>query len=75
MDKIIKYIHHGKEVSVKESLKGKHRDHCLCWNCEKFTPEDRKENCSIANRLYQFDINNNVTTPVWECAEFIKLRK
>jgi len=68
--KYIKYKHHGIDVSVREDLKGKHREHCLCWNCAKFKPEDREANCQIANLLYKFDILHNVTTPVWECKKF-----
>ena len=30
---IVKYKHHGVNVSVREDLKGKHREHCLCWIC------------------------------------------
>lgn len=33
---IEKYIHHGKEVFVDSELKGKHKQHCLCWKCGKF---------------------------------------
>jgi hypothetical protein len=73
MNEIIKYEHHGKNVSVQEHLKGKHREHCLCYyNCIFFKPEDRENNCSIANKLYQFDVDNNVTTPVWECEKYKK---
>ena len=70
---IIKYKHHGVNVSVREDLKGKHREHCLCWICEKFNPNDRNSNCQIANLLFEFDKLHHVTTPVWECKKFIRL--
>jgi len=70
MDKIIKYLHHGKEVSVREKLKGTHREHCLCWICEKLIIKDRKQNCPIANALFDNCFKFNVTTPVFECPEF-----
>ena len=71
MINIIKYIHHGTMVSVHESDKGKHRDHCLCWqNCRFFNPDDREKNCSIANGLYEMDISCGIVTPVWECPRF-----
>jgi len=31
-----KYTHHDVEVWVRKDLKGKDREHCLCWNCIKF---------------------------------------
>jgi len=68
---IIKYTHHKVPVSVIESNKGKHREHCLCWQgCRKFFPANEDKNCIIASQLYSFDKIYNVTTPVWECAEY-----
>ena len=66
---IIKYEHHGKIMSVKEELIGKHREYCLCYEC-KFYDSDSEKNCTIANALYRFDILADVTTPVFECAKF-----
>lgn len=40
--KFVKYNHHGKEVWVREDLKGTHREHCLCFNCKKLNIENRK---------------------------------
>ena len=70
MKTIIKYEHWGKEVSVFEHLKGKHKEHCLCWICEKFNPNDRDKNCKIASENYALCVKYNVVTPVWECPEF-----
>lgn len=67
MGDIIKYIHHGVSVSVDESLKGKHRDHCLCYRCKKFYPDDIKTNCSIARSVFDCCVKFNITTPVYEC--------
>ena len=69
----IKYNHHGKEVMVREDLKGKHREHCLCWKCAFFNPEDRKVNCPIANALFGMNIMYNIVTPVWECEKFVEV--
>jgi len=66
----IKYEHHGEEVWVREDLKGKHREYCLCYSCKKLNLEDQSKNCSIANLLYAVDIAMNITTPVWECPLF-----
>jgi hypothetical protein len=67
---IVEYKHHDINVFVREDLKGKHREYCLCWQCKKLIPEDRTLNCPIANSLFAFDQRNNVTTPVFECPIF-----
>jgi hypothetical protein len=65
-----KYIHHGIEVWVDPTLKGKHREYCLCWSCAKFNPDDGQKNCKIANLLFAVDCAQGITTPVFECHEF-----
>lgn len=66
-----KYVHHGVEVSVQTNLKGKHREHCLCYSCDLFKP-GQSDNCSKANRLYQLCVEENMVTPVYECNEFVE---
>ena len=66
----VRYEHHGRQVFVREDLKGKHRDHCLCFSCGKFTPDNRRTNCPIANALYSNCVQFGVVTPVYECPEF-----
>ena len=71
--KIVKYKHHGVEVSVPEPMKGRHRAHCLCWKgCKHFKPDDRDNNCEIANANYENCIKYNVVLPVWECPKYEK---
>ncbi len=68
---VIRSEHHGVDVAVQEHLKGKHREHCLCFqNCALFTPDDRENNCPLANVLYTICCNFGVTTPVWECSKY-----
>lgn len=67
---IVQYEHHGTRVSVRQDLKGKHREHCLCYQCENFKPEDRENNCKVANLLFAFCQALGMTTPVWECPFF-----
>ena len=69
---IEKYTHHGKEVSVRSDLKGKHREYCLCFKCEKLDIVNRGKNCKIADVIYFHCQMFNVTTPVFECGEFQK---
>jgi len=72
MPDYVLYTHHGMPVHVREDLKGKHRDHCLCHNCALFNPDDREHNCDIANLLYAVCCSFNIVTPVWECPDFVK---
>jgi hypothetical protein len=55
------------EVAVFESLMKKHKDRCLCFRCEKFEPEDRENNCSIANLLFAACVQCDIVAPVAEC--------
>jgi len=48
-------------------VKGQHREHCLCFSCAKFHPEDRERNCRVANLLYAVCQAMGIVTPVWEC--------
>jgi len=68
---IIKYEHFGKEVYVRENLRGQHRKHCLCFMCAKFFPK-APQNCPIAQATYENCIKFNTVTPMWECPMFQK---
>lgn len=71
MNNYVKYTHHNAEVTVREDLKGKHREHCLCWDCDKLNTTSREDNCPIANKLYAICVEHNLATPVFECPEFV----
>ena len=66
------YLHHGEVVWVREDLRGKHREHCLCHACQNFNPGLPEKNCPIANLLYAVCLAENLVTPVWECPKFIE---
>ena len=66
---ITHYSHHGRMVFVRNDLRGKHRDHCLCFECAKFFP-GTLQNCPIAQATYENCVKFNTTTPMWECPEF-----
>ena len=70
MAKYEQYEHHGTEVWVREDLKGKHREHCLCYSCEEFVPDNPALNCPIANENYALCRKHRLVLPVWECAMF-----
>ena len=68
---IIQYEHHGKIVSVKKKLKGRHKNSCLCYApCAKFDPMEGDNGCLIASEVYANCVKFNIVTPVWECPEF-----
>jgi hypothetical protein len=68
---ITTYAHHDILVAVEEELKGKHREHCLCYKCTRFHPNDIMRNCAIAQTTYENCVRFGTTTPVYECSRFI----
>lgn len=67
--KVTCYMHHGNKVFVREDLKGKHRQYCLCYHCKHYSA-DRKKNCLISNAIYANCVKYGLVTPVFECPEF-----
>lgn len=70
MNTIVKYKHHRAEVSVREDLKGKHREYGLCYKRCKFYTPDEVENCVIADAIFIANQLYNIVTPVWECPKY-----
>lgn len=66
----LEYEHHGRQVKVRADLKDRHREHCLCYVCVKFKPK-LSTNCPIAQATYEHCVRFGITTPVWECPEFM----
>lgn len=69
-DKFEQYEHHGVLVTVVKSVKGKNREHCLCFSCTKFKSGTPETNCKIANLNYAVCLAHNVVLPVYECPQF-----
>ena len=70
MGKIVWYEHYGRKVAVDEELRGKHKEYCLCFRCEKFIPNNRERHCKLADLNYANCRLNNMVLPVWECPKF-----
>jgi len=71
----IKYNHHGADVWVREDLKGKHWDNCLCAYCQRFIPglvQGDPCACKKASLNYAVCIAEGMTLPVFECPDFIE---
>ena len=66
------YKHHGTNVWIRSNLKGKHREYCLCHSCKKLDVVNVENNCPIARAIYKNCVEFNLTTPVWECPEFLE---
>ncbi len=64
------YEHHGEDMIVRSDLKGKHRDHCLCYTCERFKP-DTLNNCHKSEEIFQTCVALGVVLPVWECGDYV----
>lgn len=68
--RVTRYVHHGVDVAVLEHLRGRHREHCLCYSgCTLFKP-GQPDNCAIAQSIYENCVKHGVTTPVFECPKF-----
>lgn len=57
-------------VAVIALNQGKHKENCLCYQRCRFFKPGTPDNCGIAQALYEFDVRNDVVTPVWECAMY-----
>jgi hypothetical protein len=65
----VQYWHHKAKVWVREDLKDRHRDHCLCHSCKRFYPGSQG-NCPIAQKTYENCVDQDIVTPMWECPHF-----
>ena len=60
---------HGNIVFVDSELKGKHREHCLCYKCKRFKP-NTSENCIIAQDNFILCVRYKIVAPVYECPKW-----
>ncbi len=64
------FSHHENQVWADEAAFGRHRRFCLCFRgCLNFKP-GQPDNCPIAQKLYDFDVEHKLTTPVYGCPEW-----
>ena len=68
--KFEQYDHHGRMVWAMKDLRGKHRQHCLCFSCANFKPGLPESNCPLANLNYAVCLAEGLTLPVYECPKF-----
>lgn len=60
------------EVAGFAELRGRHRENCLCYQCDNFKP-GQPDNCEIANSNYQQALKYGIVTPVFECPKFVQI--
>ena len=70
--KFIQVLHHKRPVWANLAHVTKHKEYCLCYSCEGFSPGD-DTHCPIAQELFELNIKHGLTTPVFECPEFLEL--
>jgi hypothetical protein len=66
------YEHHGKLVWVRADLRGRHREHCLCFSCARLDIANPDNNCDIARSAFQNCVQHGIVTPMWECPYFCR---
>lgn len=64
------YMHHNQEVWVRSSIKGKHREFCLCFSCDHYHMNNSRKNCEIANANFRNCVKYNTVQPIFECPKF-----
>jgi len=74
MSEVIRYDHTWGErivnVAVFADLRGKHREHCLCFaGCMFFHPGEAN-NCEIAQTNFENCVRFDVVLPVYECPKY-----
>lgn len=68
--KIERYNHHGRDVAVIASVRGTHREHCLCFQGCRFFKPGLPDNCEIAADNYALCVKHNLVAPVFECPKY-----
>jgi len=62
--------YNGKDVVVREDLRAKSGDYCLCYLCE-----EPLANCPIATKLHNICRENNLILAVFGCSKFNRIGK
>jgi hypothetical protein len=69
--KFIQVLHHNRPVWANLEHVTRHKEHCLCYSCERFNPNS-DTNCPIAQEVFELNKKLGITTPVWECPDFLE---
>ncbi|MFH0754539.1 MAG: hypothetical protein V2A70_08240 [Candidatus Omnitrophota bacterium] len=60
----------GTERWVREDLKDRQKEFCMCWDCHSFRPQDQDKGCPVIKAVLDLAAAKNVVLPVWECPMF-----
>jgi len=64
------YERNGAVVWVRNDLKGRQKEFCMCWDCRRFAPEREDRGCPIINEVLTLAAVKKIVLPVWECQAF-----
>ena len=64
------YEKNAKKVWVRQDLKNRQKEFCMCWDCQKFKPETADKGCSIIKDVLDLAVRKSIVLPVWECPFF-----
>jgi len=68
----VRFEHNGRSVVGRTDLVGKHRKHCLCYECTLGALLDGTPTiCLTAKQLYELCKATGIMAPVYECPQFI----
>ena len=64
------YEKNGQSVWVRQDLKGRQKEFCMCWDCNSFKPEAADKGCLIIRDVLALASQKAIVLPVWECPKF-----
>ena len=64
------YEKNGKTVWVRQDLKGRQKEFCMCWDCTRFKPDTQDKGCAAIKAVLDLAAARSIVLPVWECPEF-----
>jgi hypothetical protein len=65
-----KYDKNDTSVWVRNDLKNRQKEFCMCWDCAQFQPETEHKGCPIIHAVLTLAVEKKIVLPVWECPSF-----
>jgi hypothetical protein len=69
------YEKSGRAVWVRQDLKNRQKEFCMCWECWRFKPQAEDKGCEIIKDVLNLAAQKTIVLPVWECPSFISIKK
>ncbi len=61
----------GVQSWVRNDLKNRQKEYCMCWDCSLFKPDQADKGCLKIKKVLDLAQENQQVLPVWECPDFI----